>query len=504
MAAVTDDFAKKCQVKHNDTLGRFVVAVDNIRAGETLLVEEPIVILPHLGERRCARCLNLTTNFCSKCQLLPLCEECKDHEERDCQRLADLHLSEEQVQQLQDSQRTEVQSMVKCLLLREHAETRSLYEEMYQMDAQLDARRGSEVWNNYQANVANPLESSGILGKLWQGSDLEKDVELVQRLLAIFDTNAFEIRAPESGGSMRGIYRRASLFPHSCMPNLVSAIDDASNGRQIKIYASRFIAAGEILYNCYTNVLLGTQERREILKQGKCFNCNCPRCVDPTELGTHMSSFMCNNCSSTGGYIVLNPETNQWQCLLNPEHTLKREFVANMLERAKEEVFHARDNIYRMELLLAKLSRLLHGNHYIMLDLKQNIAAILRQILQNMAHRPNRKVYERKIRLCQEILLVLKVLAPGINRLKAIALYELANTQAELARKLYTEQELSSTDLLAQLQQTEIMMRESLRMLLFEPLATPEGQLSRSMMRELKELQNDIKMLQDNDNVGVL
>lgn len=53
-----------------------------------------------------------------------------------------------------------------------------------------------------------------------------------------------------------------------------------------------------------------------------------------------------------------------------------------------------------------------------------------------------------------------------------------------------------------ELDQTEVMMRESLRMLLFEPLATPEGQLSRNMLRELKELKDDIKLLQEpNDDV---
>lgn len=372
---------------------------------------------------------------------MALCEECSDHDERDCQRLGELKLSEEQVQLLQADGHSAVQPTLKCLLLREHADTLPRYEEMSQMETQLAVRRGTDIWKDYKEHAFLPLERSGVLKQLHS----EANEDLVQGLLGILDINAFEIRAPEPGGSMRGLYRRAGLFAHSCMPNLVTAIDDE---RRIKVYANRFIAAGEILYYCYTNVLLGTEERRQILRAGKCFDCNCPRCQDPTELGTHMSSFICSPCSRSGGYIVRQPETGTWQCLVNPEHTLKQEFVSNMLERAKEEIFHAKDDIYRLELLLAKLSRLLHGNHYLMLDLKQNIASILRQILQNMGHRPNRKVYERKIRLCQEILLVLKVLTPGISRLKAIALYELASTQAELARKLYSEQELSSRDLL--------------------------------------------------------
>ncbi|KAH8401493.1 hypothetical protein KR009_005859 [Drosophila setifemur] len=495
MAAVTDDFAKKCEVKRNVELGRFVVAVGNVRAGETLLLEMPILVLPHIGDTRCSKCFNLTDEFCGKCRLLALCENCTEHDERDCQRLVELKLPEEQVQQLQEKKHSEVQTALKCLLLKEHPETMPLYEEFSQMDAQLAARRGTEMWKKYKENVFAPLEASGVLKQL----SGQADEELVQTLLGIPDINASEIRAPESGGSMRGLYRRAGLFPHSCLPNLVTAIDEE---RRIKVYANRFIAAGEILYISYTNVLLGTEERRHILKTGKCFDCNCPRCQDPTELGTHMSSFICSSCACAGGYIVRKPETGIWTCLLKPEHTLKQEFVSNMLERAKEEIFHAKDDIYRMELLLAKLSRLLHGNHYLMLDLKQNIASILRQILQNLSHRPNRKVYERKMRLCQEILLVLKVLTPGISRLKAIALYELANTQAELARKLYSEKEQSSRDLRMELEQTEVMLRESLRMLLFEPLATPEGELARSMLLELKGLQNDIKSLERrNDDV---
>lgn len=50
------------------------------------------------------------------------------------------------------------------------------------------------------------------------------------------------------------------------------------------------------------------------------------------------------------------------------------------------------------------------------------------------------------------------------------------------------------------MERVEVMLRESLRMLLFEPLATPEGQLTRSMLRELKELQDDIKNLRESDD----
>ncbi|ALC40935.1 CG9642 [Drosophila busckii] len=488
-AGVSIEFTSKCAVKHNEQLGRYVVASCNIKEGETVLLEQPLLVLPNLGERRCCSCHHLTTRYCGKCQLLPLCEECTSHEQLDCQRLAKLQLTPQQLEQLQAS--PEVIGALKFLLLREHAETQQQFAEVMQMEAHLELRRSTDIWRSYQELVIAPLEASGVLTQLRNRTELT--AELLQRLLGTADINAFEIRAPEQGGAMRGLYVRGALFAHSCLPNVVTAIDGVS----IKVYANRNIAADEMLYNCYTNVLLGTEERRHILKTGKCFDCQCARCADPTELGTHLSSFVCNKCPK--GFVVRQPDSGAWQCLLNAEHTLKPEFVASILERAKEEIFHSREDIYRLELLLAKLSRILHANHYVMLDLKQNIASILRQILQNMSHRPSCKVYERKIRLCQEILLVLKIITPGISRLKAIALYELANTQAELARKLYAEQEQQADDLLLELQQTEVMMREALRMLLFEPISSPEGQLARSMLRDLKELQNDMKLLQQTD-----
>lgn len=166
--------------------------------------------------------------------------ECVEHAERDCNRLAELQLQPERWEQLQAH--TEIHSALRYLLLREHTETQTQYEQLLQMDAQLALRRDTEIWRTYREHVIAPLQSSGLLLQLRNGAEI--DEELLQRLLGVADINAYEIRAPESGSGMRGIYRRAALFAHSCTPNLVTAIDEE---RRIKVYASRFIAAGEIL-----------------------------------------------------------------------------------------------------------------------------------------------------------------------------------------------------------------------------------------------------------------
>ncbi|KAG8314263.1 hypothetical protein J6590_096707 [Homalodisca vitripennis] len=58
----------------------------------------------------------------------------------------------------------------------------------------------------------------------------------------------------------------------------------------------------------------GTRSRREHLKQCKFFDCECKRCQDPTELGTHVSSLRCE-CGS-GHLVPTEPLSldSTWRC----------------------------------------------------------------------------------------------------------------------------------------------------------------------------------------------
>lgn len=67
---------------------------------------------------------------------------------------------------------------------------------------------------------------------------------------------------------------------------------------RIRLRTTLKIPTGGELYASYTHSLLPTMLRREHLLEGKNFACACPRCSDPTELGTHMSSLKCNKCDN--------------------------------------------------------------------------------------------------------------------------------------------------------------------------------------------------------------
>lgn len=75
---------------------------------------------------------------------------------------------------------------------------------------------------------------------------------------------------------------------------------------RVQVRAAVPIKNGETLHISYTHVLSPTLLRREHLLESKFFNCMCPRCADPTELGTHLSTLKCNKCDN-GVILSTNP-----------------------------------------------------------------------------------------------------------------------------------------------------------------------------------------------------
>ncbi|XP_061391829.1 SET domain-containing protein SmydA-8-like [Musca vetustissima] len=486
---MADQFVEKCTVLKNEIVGRYVKSVEAIEAGETLLLEKPLLILPASGDKRCCNCFRYAQQYCSKCQLSPLCLECESHSEFDCKTLSDIFSKSPEVQVELLKKFFGTYNIIKCLLLYENSTTREYFEKMLLMESHLDKRRNTTIWKDHNRAVIQPLLKSNICQHLAISQRINE--EFLQHICGIWDVNSYEIRAPDSE-AMRALYLNASLLAHNCIPNANQAIDEQY---RIKIYANRDIDKDEMITISYTNVLMGTDDRRNFLREGKYFHCVCARCEDPTELGSHMSTLICNKCATNKqeGFIM-KIDAKTWKCS-NCHHCLKNEQVETILEKVKEEVFHAQDDIRHLEYLLTKLPTLLHKNHYIIVDVKQNIASMLRSIIRNSLQRPGRQLYERKIRLCQELVVLLHIIQPGISRLKAIALYEMAIASAELYRLKFGEDEINAEELQEYLRKCEAMYRESMRLLLYEPPETPEGQLVKSIINELRDLRSDIQLL---------
>lgn len=150
-----------------------------------------------------------------------------------------------------------------------------------------------------------------------------------------------------------------------------------------------------------------------------------------------MSSIKCNDCEN--GMIVFHESLNVWRCNI----CNKDQNIDNVMASARSEILEQEvTSVLMLEQLIIKFSKLLNPNHYLVVDMKQKLTAILRNIC-DYEMTPQPKILQRKIMLCEEILPILKVIQPGISRLKGIALYEYFNSMVELTIHNMNEKNVS-------------------------------------------------------------
>ena len=88
-----------------------------------------------------------------------------------------------------------------------------------------------------------------------------------------------------------------------------------SNGYKMTMRSVVKIPKGSDILHSYTEPLDTLLTRKSLLQVGKFFSCQCPRCSDPTELGTFSSALRCSNCKE--GNVVSSDVNNveaEWKC----------------------------------------------------------------------------------------------------------------------------------------------------------------------------------------------
>ncbi|XP_058831016.1 SET domain-containing protein SmydA-8-like [Topomyia yanbarensis] len=477
-------FEQNFQVLHSEELGRFVVAKRDIPSGEQILLENPYVTGPYYdADISCLNCFKESCCTCSKCGKAPLCYDCHGHDDVECDFYRKSNLDKNFIYN-----HFSVITPVRCLLLYRIDQDR--YNEMMRMEAYLEERRGTEIWDVHEKCVVKPLLENGIFENF---GDLEVTGELIQRICGILDMNTFELRGNDDSPGMqlhnlaRGLFPKTALMTHSCIPNTLLSIDGSSN---VRVYTTVPVKMGEILHNSYTRSLLGTYDRQIQLREGRHFTCYCKRCRDPTELGTHLSSIRCTECAD--GLCSFYPDNPRWECN-KCRQFLKREYVNEILCAARSEIIDCSPEIRDLEKVISKHSRTLNPCHALVLEAKQTLVGELRNIYMSLdpANVP-KQVLKRKFELCDEILRIVRILEPGVSRLAGIAMYEYHVALVQLSRRNFDTTEIKSHELLDNLIKAEIELKQAISMLLFEDASTPEGQLAKRAMRELKALREEI------------
>ncbi|EDV98138.1 SET domain-containing protein SmydA-8 [Drosophila grimshawi] len=481
------DFSENLHDVCNEKLGRHLVASLSIEAGDTLLEERPLLVTPHweCGQLKCAQCLQESYVMCRKCQVYPLCMDCSEHDAFECEFFASgagCRIGKDLL-----VKNYSICGLLKLLLLLEQPELRAQCQLLVSRPIKLDDYRNEAgMWQEHEEHVVRPLMASGLAEAL-PGQQLSSDV-LHAHCIRI-DSNSFEVTGRD-GEQLKGVYVCGAGLPHHCVPNTVVALDDQFN---MKLYAAVPLATGDIIYASYTNPLMGTSQRQHQLRLSRHMECACTRCLDPTELGTHMSSMKCREC--TDGYAVPDLSgTGDWHCLgVDCEGVIPAADVHELLAEVGGAMVEAKGELNAYEALLAQHKPLLHPNHFLLLDIKQNIASILRaEALMNSLNDPCKKLLARRVELCGDLLPVCRAVVPGISKLYAIALFEYLLTFVELTELQFAEADVDKKQYAALLSRARSVAKEALDLLQFEPENSAEGFLTERISMELERIESDI------------
>lgn len=434
-------FECKCyEVDTNELLGRHLRATRDIRMGELILREAPLVMGPKVASPPiCLGChRNLlppekrSGNFykCSSCSW-PMCgKECEQspYHQEECRLMAASNFQSKINYNSVEPELKEsaycVIMVLRCMQLKKS--NPAAFAKLSELQDHLKERLNTPLYQVLRANLISFIKT--VLGvKDWP------EMEIL-RLSAILDTNAFEVRQNSERRKVRAIFPGGAMINHDCVPNLRHRFDDDMN---IIFLAKRKIAKGEILSISYTQALRSTIQRRVHLKQVKCFDCACARCSDPTELDTYAGSLMCEKCK-VGKFISVNPLQNaaNWKCqvcnivkgareVLTQDAQLQQEIES--LDKTTPEAFE--DFLYRHRIEL-------HERNTHILQAKYALTQLYGTAPGYSMEELSEKSLQRKVDLCEELLELSNLIDGGWSIFRGNLLIDLEDSVVTQAMRL--------------------------------------------------------------------
>ena len=134
----------------------------------------------------------------------------------------------------------------------------------------------------------------------------------------------------------RALFPMFSLINHSCTANTKHTL--YIKNRRIAVQAQTDIRQGEEILINYTSFIVGTLLRRRKIEKNWYFQCECARCADPTELGSHLSSLRCGKCGRPMTQVAPLKQNSPWKCSIHA--TLYSKAMLLRYELRKYYIFH--------------------------------------------------------------------------------------------------------------------------------------------------------------------
>ncbi|CAB3361783.1 Hypothetical predicted protein [Cloeon dipterum] len=456
-------------------LGRYLVAARDIEVGQTIITETPIIIGPkQVTPPVCLGCLKPGPK--ARCQLCkwPLCdEECPGWDTNHAIECAALVRAE------------------KPLTFSDLQKPHAAYEAITLLRLVLMQKKSPKKWKLIQEMEANEKkrEPSAEEKKIVQflltyvglskwGPTWDTSEKTLHRLAGVLQVNALDVRLPH-GGEVMALFPTTSLIEHSCIPNIRIVFDPMC---RMTVSASKDIKEGEHLQTMYTHALWATFQRREHLFSNKQFWCKCPRCSDPTELGTMFGAMRCV-APDCGGFLLPTAPLEagaDWACT-KCVGRLSEKQIADLTGHLGQIVDEALAQPTESSLkdLLEKLNAVTHENHFRQYAVKHSLIQLMAKNV------PTKDELDEKQQLCEHLLKVTQTLDPGGARLavyEAVICYELHNALVGRAQKE------NDDSLLAR---AKVLLLRVVYLLRFDE-HLPEGQLATVATKKINEIEEKI------------
>jgi len=454
-------------------------ATRDIRPGETLMSTMPSCVGPRLHQPTpcCLGCHSAKSKLikCTKCGLDICSSSCAKTPAH--QGECDLLAGHETVHNLG----TGCVTPLRIIALRDTDP--SSYETVLSMEANLEELKSRPLWNYLEANVIHPVLSLKIENI---------SVDIVEKIVGILLSNTFEVVG--SGCLLFGLFFPPAMMNHHCVGNVRITLD---NSNKMTVYASRQIKKNTPIKFNYGRALDTTWTRQLNLMENKFFTCGCERCLDPSELGSNISSLKCIESDCGGPLLPSNPLSmkQDWRCSeCNLE--VKAEDVRNILrELQKDTAGLNSNNLKEVMRVLNKFSQFLHPNHGVLTELKQFLISGLGRLPGYAVAELKESDHLQKINLCKQVLEVLDVVDPGLSLGRGLMLFELHSTLV-LVSNMEFEKTQNAQMMLSRLLEAETYLTEAARILTVEPSNSPYGQLASSVKHSMSDLTQYIQSIQ--------
>jgi len=467
------------KIARNSVLGNHILANRDIKEGEIILQESPLVFGPAQQTAPVCLACYVPVDGSYKCPRSgwPLCgPTCA----RSVQKNPEVLVPAQCEAQFEVEDYNKFSYLYECIIVLRalllQKQSPSKYKALMSLESHVAERRDTEAWTRTQENVVDVMKKTlGIMVFEALCPEFDFSDETIQKIQGILETNKKEIRLSQS--DCEALYATACLLEHSCKPNVKITFEKDFT---ITVRAGRNIAEGEHISTMYSHAMWGTSARRDHLFQTKKFWCDCERCCDVTEFGSNLSTIY------DEGHAMLpdNPLQSDadWVCEKTGIRRQAEEVKEQLAKIGLElEELAMKGNVDDSENFLEKYKTLLHPNHYHMVACKHQLMQMYGRTEGYLIQDMTEEQLKRKEDLCREHIDVLKMIDPHCIRLMifaAAAHFELHMPLLQVAKRKWEAGQLSTEDFRSALKDPHTHVKTAVALLQNETNENlPEGQL---------------------------